>query len=67
MFDYFVLMTILCFVSVRIYYWYLKQEKQMAESDEKMIVWLTKIYLIAIFVIQDLGFLEIIPMILGRR
>lgn len=51
--NYFVFMTIFCIASVGIYYWYLKYEKKTTDIEDKMIVWITKIYLIVIFVIHN--------------
>lgn len=46
-------MTIFCIASVGIYYWYLKYEKKTTDIEDKMIVWITKIYMIVIFVIHN--------------
>lgn len=63
MFEYFSLMTFFSFISVFIYYMYLKYEKKSGILEDEMLSWLTKMYLILIYILLNLGIVEILCLI----
>ena len=63
MFEYFSLMTFFSFISVFIYYMYLKHEKKSGILEDEMLSWLTKMYLILIYILLNLGIVEILCLI----
>ena len=63
MFEYFSLMTFFSFIGVFIYYMYLKHEKKSGILEVEMLSWLTKMYLILIYILVNLGIVEILCLI----
>lgn len=63
MFEYFSLMTLFSFICVFIYYMYLKHEKKSGILEDEMLSWLTKMYLILIYILLNLGIVEILCLI----